>query len=245
MDSSSEPPVFNMLPMAPRTGHRPINLDSVNLLDECWVRVMSFLSAGELCRCAGLGSKCRALANNDELWRHLCRVRWADKQYMPDELFRNGDYRLVSLTVPECKSLLARRGIDFSNIFEKSELLAQLHSSNPAVFHRQPLPIPGKWKTSYAFAEADSHRGKITLDEIAHFRWHLIYNGRPSRMGLRHFQRNGVFVSPHLGQTSWRLDEQGNFVMHGVQPLAVQRNRADWGWAIGVGTNTEYHSREV
>ena len=64
---------------------------------------------------------------------------------------------------------------------------------------------------------------------MAHFRWRLVYHGRPSSMGLRrglgklvistelygvliepqmigrHFQKNGVFVSPHFGETRWQL----------------------------------------
>merc|ERR1712166_451188 len=96
---------------------------------------------------------------------------------------------------------------------------------------RDPLLIQGKWKTSYACAEVDSKRQEIGHAEVACFRWHLIYNGRPSSMGLRHFQKNGVFVSPHFGETTWRLDDSGRqFAMEGVAPLRIERNTDNWGW---------------
>ena len=44
--------------------------------------------------------------------------------------------------------------------------------------------------------------------QVAHFRWQLVYHGRPSSMGLRHFQKNGVFVSPHFGETRWHLGSE-------------------------------------
>lgn len=164
---------------------------------------------------------------------------------MPDELFRNGDYRGISLSVRECKSLLARRGVSLdAGCREKEELVAAVNDSSPPIFDGQPPPILGKWKTSYACAELDRHREMITEYEVSYFRWQLIYNGRPSTLGLRHFQRDGIFVSPHFGQTSWYLD-QGNFIMQGVAPLQVRRNPDNWGWFIGHGTNTEYHSIEV
>lgn len=215
-----------------------------NLLDECWICVMSFLSPKELCSCAYWSARHRALANSDDLWARLCRRLWADKQHMPNELFRNGDYSLLNLSVQECKSLLKRRGVAIAGVTEKSELLAKLQESTPRVIEGQPLPIPGKWKTSYAFAEVDSRRQAITAEEVSHFRWQLIYHGRPSSMGLRHFQRNGVYVSPHFGETTWHLDGRGYFVMQGVEPLQVRRDATNWGWLIGAGSGTEYLSVE-
>jgi len=81
---------------------------------------------------------------------------------------------------------------------------------------------------------------------VAHFRWRLVYHGRPSSMGLRHFQKNGIFVSPHFGETRWSLLHGGRFFeMQGIDPLQVSRNSDNWGWVIGAETSTEYHSAEV
>lgn len=215
------------------------------LPDDCWFRVLANLTDKELCRCARVGSKHREFANEDDLWIRLCRLRWHDKQNMPNELFRNADYSLLKLSVSESKALLKRRGVNFAHITEKPELLEAVRGSTPAVIGGQPLPIPGKWKTSYAFAELDSRRQHITHEEVAHFRWQLVYHGRPSSLGYRHFQRNGVYVSPHFGETTWHIDGRGYFVMQGVEPLGILRNPATWGWVLGSGSSTEYHSAEA
>eukprot|EP00933_Yihiella_yeosuensis_P019934 TRINITY_DN16075_c0_g1_i1.p1 TRINITY_DN16075_c0_g1~~TRINITY_DN16075_c0_g1_i1.p1 ORF type:complete len:140 (-),score=17.48 TRINITY_DN16075_c0_g1_i1:372-791(-) len=118
--------------------------------------------------------------------------------------------------------------------------------SSRGVVTCESFPILGRWKTSYAYAELDSRRHWITEEEVAHFRWHLIYNGMPSSLGLRHFKRDGIFDSPHFGQTTWYLEGGGrSFVMQNVAQLQVQRNPENWGWIIGAGTGTEYHSKEI
>lgn len=175
----------------------------------------------------------------------MLAIRWANKQYMPDDLFRNGDFNSIRLSVAECKSLLRRRGVRFDGLREKAELMEALEESTPLVSSRKPLPRHGKWKVSFAFAEADSQREDITNAEVSYFRWQLIYNGRPSTMGLRHFRADHVFVSPCFGETAWQLDGNGHFCMRGYPPLKVNRNTDNWGWVIGKGTGTEYHSVEV
>eukprot|EP00931_Biecheleriopsis_adriatica_P120569 TRINITY_DN95696_c0_g1_i1.p1 TRINITY_DN95696_c0_g1~~TRINITY_DN95696_c0_g1_i1.p1 ORF type:complete len:297 (-),score=38.66 TRINITY_DN95696_c0_g1_i1:164-1030(-) len=219
------------------------------LLDEVWLSVLSCCTPLELCKFARIDKRFRQLANDDNIWRQLCRARWVGKQGMSDALFRNGNYSLVRLSITEIKDLLRRRNVTFDHVRERHELLQALSSSNPTVSTlsaAEPLPIPGKWKVSYAYAELDSCRQTITEDEVGHYRWQLIYHGTPSNLGLRHFQRNGVFVSPHFGETRWSLHSNGQyFVMQGVAPLQVKRNLQNWGWTIGEGSGTEYHSREL
>jgi len=219
------------------------------LLDECWHCVLGFLDAQELSSCGLWGPKFAQLSSSDELWRKLCRQRWDGKQRVPvDELFWNGAYDHLRLSVPECQSLLARRGVSCEGLLERTELMLALSSSRAVGDPTRTQLLPccgGKWKTSYVHAEVDSRRQIITLDEVAYFRWNLVYNGRPSSMGHRHFQRNGVFISPHFGQTEWRLDSQNRFAMEGVSPLKVERDVENWGWIFGRGTGIEYYSVEA
>ncbi|CAE7423949.1 unnamed protein product [Symbiodinium sp. CCMP2456] len=157
------------------------------------------------------------------------------------------DYSGLKLSVAECKSLLQRRDIQIPHVTEKSDLLHALHETNPHVPGAQSgmARIPSKWKRCYVYAELDSKRQHIAEAEVAHFRWRLVYHGRPSSMGLRHFQKNGVFVSPHFGETRWSLLHGGRFFeMQGIDPLQVSRNSDNWGWVIGAETSTEYHSAE-
>ncbi|CAJ1359403.1 unnamed protein product [Effrenium voratum] len=194
--------------------------DERPLLEETWLQVFTFLEVPELCRAGALCSKFRALAADEELWRRLCKRRWAGKQWMPLDLFRNGDFRGLRLSVPELRSLLKRRDVDIAGATEKSELIGALEASTRLRGAECTLSIPGKWKRSYACAELDSKRSNITTEEVSHFRWHLVYHGRSSSMGFRHFQKNGTFVSPHFGEIGWCLEDQGRlFTLQGMEPL--------------------------
>jgi len=215
------------------------------LLDECWLYILRYSDAQHLCACGGVNVRLATLSNSDDLWRALCNSRWVGKLRMPDDLFIHGDYQKATLSASECKSLFARRGVQFRHICEKPELVAAVHASTLRSSNPKLRPLCWKWKTSYIYAELDSQRGKISAEEVSYYRWHLTYNGMPSSLGLRHFQRNGTFVSPHLGETTWFLNEDGSFVMRGIAPLTVERNSNDWGWIIGRGTATEYRSIEV
>ncbi|CAK9043318.1 unnamed protein product [Durusdinium trenchii] len=216
-------------------------------LEENWLSVFSFLTAEELSRAAALQSALRRVAEHEDLWRHLCGLRWEGKQWMPSsELFRNGNYRGLQLTVAECRSLLRRRNVKPGHCTEKSELMEAVNRSSPNMAGHQGVFSRSKWKRSYVHAELDRKRTRITVDEVAHFRWHLIYHGRPSSMGHRHFQKNGVFVSPHFGETTWSLEQDGQlFQLEGMAPLKVHRDPDTWGWILGAGSSTEYLSVEM
>lgn len=104
--------------------------------------------------------------------------------------------------------------------------------------------IRGKWKLAYASAEIDSRRTIITREEVAYFRWALFYEGIRAAE-LRHFQADGRFDSPYLGQTTWHLYTDGSFCIRGIHPLPVERLPESWGWVIGKGYSTVYFSLET
>merc|ERR1712085_17911 len=99
------------------------------------------------------------------------------------------------------------------------------------------------WKEAYILAELDSRRRVISRAEVVHFKWQLIYNGAPSKMGLRQFDANCNYSSPYMGMCEWQL--HGNHLMFAGISLSVQRNADTWGWVIGTGERMEYHSVEV
>ncbi|CAE7454009.1 unnamed protein product, partial [Symbiodinium pilosum] len=166
----------------------PTRSDGPPILEEAWLKVLSYFSPADLCHLSPVHAKLHALASDEDTWKSQCTLRWRGKQWMKaGELFRNGDYTGLKLSVAECKSLLRRRGVNgLPHITEKAELLHALHETNPHVAgaRRKAATIPCKWKRSYAYAELDSKRSHITHDEVAHFRWRLVYHGRPSSMGL-------------------------------------------------------------
>ncbi|KAJ3166575.1 hypothetical protein HK101_011907 [Irineochytrium annulatum] len=53
---------------------------------ELSLRILSFVSANDLCRAAHASRTFAALTNDDALWKDLCRVEWADKQFRPVRL---------------------------------------------------------------------------------------------------------------------------------------------------------------
>jgi len=96
------------------------------------------------------------------------------------------------------------------------------------------------WKQWFGWAEYDKTRPIISQDEMCDYAWKLIYNGAESRMGLRKFLPNGTYHSPYAGLCEWALMDNRLCFM-GLQ-LPVTRNLETWGWIIGPGTATVYHS---
>eukprot|EP00970_Alexandrium_tamarense_P014979 scaffold4548_cov270-Alexandrium_tamarense.AAC.1 len=103
-----------------------------------------------------------------------------------------------------------------------SELIRQFgHVENiPSLNMGSLMHEPSSWKEAYLMAEIDSRRQTMAREELVHFKWKLVYNGGPSRMGLRQFEANGM-------------------------SLAVERDENTWGWVIGKGQRTVYYSVEV
>jgi hypothetical protein len=101
---------------------------------------------------------------------------------------------------------------------------------------------PRSWKESYILAEIDSRRRYMSREELVRFRWQLIYDGSPSKMGLRKFNEDGTYWSPYMGLCTWIL--HGQLLTFAGLSLPVERNASNWGWVIGRGQRTVYHSVE-
>ena len=119
---------------------------------------------------------------------------------------------------------------------------------------------PKSWKESYIMAEIDSRRTVMSSEEFIQFRWQLIYEYSPSRMGmgrrqfngmgLRQFNEDGTYSSSFMGMSEWVL--QGNVLrlflrvgsvrlIAGME-LLVEKDAITWGWIIGKGQATTYYS---
>ena len=116
----------------------------------------------------------------------------------------------------------------------KQSIPCRRSNSNHAAF---------SWKERYAWAEFDKYRSVLSRTELCHeFHWKLIYNGKESRLGLRKFDANGTFTSPYAGVVQWTFFENKLCFMGVLFP--IERNPENWGWIIGRGSPTEYHSVE-
>jgi len=96
------------------------------------------------------------------------------------------------------------------------------------------------WKESYIMAEMDSKRPYLSKEELVYFKWKLIYDGRPSNMGLRQFNADGTYHSPYMGVVNWGL-EDNRFSFAGTS-LKIERDANTWGWIIGKNERTMYRS---
>mmetsp|Transcript_7982 Transcript_7982/g.16635 ORF Transcript_7982/g.16635 Transcript_7982/m.16635 type:complete len:305 (-) Transcript_7982:12-926(-) len=113
----------------------------------------------------------------------------------------------------------------------------------PAINMNSLIHQPTSWKESYLMAEMDSKRKLLSREELTYFKWQLIYDGNPSRMGLRQFHRNGTYWSPYIGVCEWLL--HGQHLMFAGMALLVERDEETWGWVIGRGERTVYYSVEI
>ncbi len=89
-------------------------------------------------------------------------------------------------------------------------------------------------------AEIDSRRTVMAREELVHFRWNLLYEGKPSQLGLRKFNENGSYWSPYMGVCEWIL--HGRQLLFAGMALTVERDPRNWGWIIGKGQRTVYYS---
>ncbi len=265
INTSTSHPLSQSSPVAVRKqahGSAPIqkNFTSFSSLDDgVCVVVMAFLDHQDLCLGVGnVSHRFRDLGSSDLLWRWLCQLRWADKQNMPKvdfagnmPLFWRADYTGLELTTWE-QSWLKNREQHLTAICSQIVCPStgeMLSGSNLMGGVKLPLlrvlpKMLGKWKTAFAYAEIDKRRQLLQQDEVSYFRWQLVYNNVHSTTGLRHFQEGGVYASPYLGVTSWRLKGDGSSFDLGGMELSVQRRNDDWGWVIGGRTMTEYLSVE-
>ena len=106
---------------------------------------------------------------------------------MGSTLFWGGDYGdSAELTTQECEAVLQDRGVDTSALQAPKDLRVAVAESTPKCALARSASgtvaaTPCKWKTSYAHAELDSKRVEISEEEVAYYRWELLYHGQPSR----------------------------------------------------------------
>jgi hypothetical protein len=174
---------------------------------ELWVRSCAFLDERDLFRLGRVNRDCLAVASVEALWKEHCRRRWRGRVNVA-RFGRSADAGgREDGRVPYCVALRQQ--------FRDEAALPALNMS--ALRH-----APTSWKEAYILAELDSRRRFISRDEVVHFKWQLIYNGAPSKMGLRKFDANGNYSSPYMGMCEWQL--HGNHLMFAGISLLVERN---------------------
>ncbi|KAJ3197150.1 protein transport protein bet1 [Irineochytrium annulatum] len=93
----------------------------------------------------------------------------------------------------------------------------------------------GKWMVSYAAAEADRHRCRITRMELVGIEWRFMH---PVRCGTARFHADGTWTSDIYDQREWwRLRRDGRPQVNFFQPLEVSRTE-DWGFKLSNEVST-------
>ena len=104
---------------------------------------------------------------------------------------------------------------------------------------------PLSWKQKYLLALKDSKRQRITPQEVSYYSWKLLYKRNGSNLGLRKFLPDGTYQSPYFGRCEWTLSKDDGCLQVMGHSLVVERDPETWGWIIGRGSSTVYHSVDV
>jgi|Transcript_9124 hypothetical protein len=212
--------------------------------DEIWIKSFSYLNPRDLLHSVGKVSQTfLRLSSSDSIWGEHCANRWRGKLNV-GRFFRHHDEDTTNNPSTEENKHIINNNNN-GRMMYCSELIRQFgHVENiPALNMGSLMHEPSSWKEAYLMAEIDSRRQTMAREELVHFKWKLVYNGGPSRMGLRQFEANGTYFSPYIGVCEWLL--HGNQLMFAGMSLAVERDENTWGWVIGKGQRTVYYSVEV
>lgn len=220
------------------------------LLNELWIRSFSYLSEKDLLALGQVSRNFLIISSTDDLWKVICNRRWKGKQNVKRFMKKEGGEGINDGRVTYCTdfikqlytsstlpALFVRHAPKFITI---EALIEGGFIELPAINMDSLMHTPTSWKESYIMAEIDSKRTKMSKEELVHFKWKLIYDGRPSVNGLRQFNADGTYHSPYMGLTNWELE--GNIFSFAGSTLFVERDANTWGWIIGKNERTMYRS---
>ena len=228
----------------------PMTTEAMNqslLPSEVWIKSLSYLDTNDLHSASLVNLSFLIWSSDDSIWYEICRRRW-DGKFNVHRFYVN-DFQ-EERGHPLNSDSSAQEELVAENLFLRTDMtycfqLIQQFGSAGAV---PPLNMgsiihqPTSWKEAYFMAEIDSRRETISREELVLFRFQLLYNGNPSRMGLRQFNIDGYYDSPYMGRSEWIL--HGHHLLFAGMSLLVERDKKTWGWVIGRGERTEYRTVE-
>ena len=209
------------------------------LPNELWSRACSYLDQNDLSMIGGVSRIFLSLSSADSMWEAICHRRWRGKQNVTrfektsgrggEEEEEENDGR-----VEYCSTLL-RQFRDDPTLVPPLNIIGHL-------MHK-----PKSWKEAYIMAEIDSRRVVISQEELLLFKWQFVYDG--SMMGLRNFDRSvmhdlGICEYTSRSEAKWGGVLKGQQLIFAGVTLFVERDPSCWGWIIGKGKRSEYHSLE-
>ncbi|KAL3826240.1 hypothetical protein ACHAXA_006268 [Cyclostephanos tholiformis] len=208
------------------------------LPNELWIRAFSYLDQRDLFALGNVSRNLLSASSADSLWEVACRRRWRGKHNVARFARKAKDGRTGGGVRDEEND----RGTGRCSGALRRLLLDDPTRMPPLNVDGSVMHDPRSWKESYILAEIDSRRRFMSREELVSFRWQLIYDGSPSKMGLRKFNEDGTYWSPYMGLCTWILHGQ-RLIFAGLS-LSVERDENTWGWIIGRGQKTTYYSVE-
>ena len=183
------------------------------LLNDLWIRSFSYLSEKDLFALGQVSRDFLIISSTDDLWKPICNRRWKGKQNIKRFMRKEGEEGINDGRVTYCTDFIKQLYSGSSELpaqcvrhvpkFSTIEALIEgFFIELPAINMGSLMHTPTSWKESYIMAEIDSKRTKISKEELVHFKWKLIYDGRPSVNGLRQFNADGTYHSPYMGLTN-------------------------------------------
>lgn len=212
------------------------------LLNELWIRSFSYLSEKDLFALGQVSRNFLIISSTDDMWKPICNRRWKGKQNVKRFVRKEDEEGTNDGRVSYCIDLMNQYYPSGFSAVCASYFSTMEGSINqlPALNMGSVMHKPKSFKESYIMAEIDSKRTHLSKEELVHFKWKLIYDGRPSQMGLRQFNANGTYNSPYMGVCNWEL-EYNCFNFAGTS-LLVERDTNTCGWIIGKNQRTMYRS---
>jgi len=206
----------------------------LDLPPELLQRVLAYLDARELCRATQVCRFFRANADVEPLWRALSAARWRGKKLLTHEVSYRANLAhpaaAAALTVGELKGILRRRRVQVAGVLrEKSDVIEAVRRSCPEVAFR--VPLPSKWKASYAAAELDARRCEMTMDELTSFPWRMHFKHQPGLSMVARFTTTFRYYSTEHN-FDWRFYSHEYIQVAQFPPLRMSRTADDWGWQL-------------
>ncbi|KAJ3029358.1 UNVERIFIED_CONTAM: hypothetical protein HDU68_012424 [Siphonaria sp. JEL0065] len=206
---------------------------------ELSLKIVGYLRGPKtLCRCTAVSRTWNSLANDEIVWRDLCFLRWSRQKHITNQLHPRVDYSslIATLTVKEIKAILTSRKVDFTGLFDKSELVAKLTSSLPKNSPNQEgIQWKSKWKASFIIGELDSKRTILTKDELCGFDWNFRMKHWPedvenitSKFNHDYSYESDMFSGEHT--MKWRF-YANDVQVESYPELKISRNK-DWSFTM-------------
>ena len=227
------------------TENRLKGVDGSVLQNELWIRSFSYLDESDLFALGQVSRKFLSISSADELWKPLCLRRWKKKQNVKRFMKKGPSFESDGR-----QEYIARVVSLIKNMSRRDQPPEELPAFNMGLDEHSYMSWRknNSWKESYIMAELDSRRKTISREEILHFKWKEIHDGRPGEM-VR-FSGDGTYTSPVHGEWCWQLYRGSMYFSHDFGReghnwdlrLSVERDVNNWGWIIGRGQETMYRS---